>query len=103
MKFRGWKTGGKHVTYRSFLVHKVGPMPLADGFPIFFVRLFFFLHFTNDMLTIDERLKTTNYDQKDVDREGMLNFYSTLLHYFGSFLNPVKIKQRARFVGNVNP
>lgn len=79
MKFRGWKTGGKHVTYRSFLVHKVGPMPLADGFLIFFVRLFFFLHFTNDMLTIDERLKTTNYDQKDVDREGMLNFYSTVL------------------------
>ena len=54
----------RHVTYRSFFVHEVGPMPLADGFPILFVGLFFLLHFTYDMFTVDEGLETTNYNRK---------------------------------------
>lgn len=52
------------VTYRSFFVHEVSPMPLTDGFPILFVGLLFLFHFTHDVFTVDECLETTNYNRK---------------------------------------
>ena len=51
-------------TYWCLLVHEVCSMSLTDGLSVLLVCLFLLLHLTDNVLTINERLKSTHYTQQ---------------------------------------